>query len=115
MKTHLASPEYRPDDTHTAKSHCVGVREAPSIDRGIRNDSSRDTRHDQPRGQLSLGRAPTEPMSDTTIPVSSELRDRLRKKKGFERTYDEFFEEELLEDDETAPAERDASPEVRSQ
>ena len=54
-------------------------------------------------------------MSDTTIPVSSELRDRLRKKKGFERTYDEFFEEELLEDDETAPAERDVSPEVRSQ
>lgn len=55
-------------------------------------------------------------MSDhTTIPLSYETRDRLRAEKGHDRSYEEYVLELLDGDDETAPAERDVSPEVRSQ
>ena len=55
-------------------------------------------------------------MSDhTTIPLSPGTRDRLRAEKGHEKTYEEFVLELLEGDDEAAHAERDASPEVRSQ
>ena len=54
-------------------------------------------------------------MTDTTIPVSSEIRDPLREKKGFHRTWDEFFAE-LLENDEVPDrTERNELPEPRSQ
>ncbi|EMA04287.1 hypothetical protein SAMN05443574_13512 [Haloarcula vallismortis] len=54
-------------------------------------------------------------MSDNSIPVSTEMRNRLRRKKGYDRTYDEFFAELLEDDDEIAHTERNASPEARSQ
>jgi len=38
-------------------------------------------------------------MTLTSIPVSQEIRDPLRERKGFDRTWDEFFAE-MLEDDE---------------
>lgn len=54
-------------------------------------------------------------MPETTIGLSSETRDRLREKKGFERTYDEFITELLESHEETDHTERNASPEPRSQ
>lgn len=35
-------------------------------------------------------------MARTTIPVDEEIRDRIRELKGFDRTYSEFFEDEVL-------------------
>jgi hypothetical protein len=54
-------------------------------------------------------------MSDNSIPVSTEMRNRLRRKKGFERTYDELLAELLEGDEEAAHTERNEPPEPRSQ
>lgn len=36
-------------------------------------------------------------MAKATIPVTKETRDRVRELKGFDRTYEEFLNEKLLE------------------
>jgi len=54
-------------------------------------------------------------MTETTIGLSSETRDRLREKKGFERTYDELITELLESHEETDHTEQNVPRESHPQ